>query len=95
MELDDVARRVDVVGTTLTEAGTRLAATHVAATGLCAAAPGGLGELGRALHEQAAIALSARSAEAGALGAAASALASSVASALAGYRETESRRGGS
>ena len=93
MELDSAARRVDEVGVELVDVARRLRVTHPPAAAFGADASGALGDLGRALAAQSAAAITARAAEATALGGAASALATTVIRATAAYRETDSRRG--
>ena len=91
MELESVARRVDDVGAALVDAGGRIGAVHppVAAGG-----PGAFGEVSRALSGQVANAIAARAAEARALGASATDLATAVLQATSSYRGTDAGRGG-
>jgi hypothetical protein len=94
MELELAARRVDEVGADLVDAGRRIDAVAVPASACGGAAPGALGDLGRAWDGLITAALSARTTELRVLAAAAERLAEAAGSATSAYRAAEDRRGG-
>ena len=89
MEIDDLAARIAALGDELSGASGALSRTDPGPAAFGGAAPGRLGELGRALHARTAGALAARDREAAAAGARLADLAGSLRTAAAGYRDVE------
>ncbi len=89
MGLHDLAGRLAAAGDGLGDAGARLGALDPGAEAFGADATGGLGELGRALHDTCAGALATRSRESAAHGARLVDLADTLRLAAAGYADAE------
>jgi len=89
MRLDDLASRLEMAGDELASASTTMTLIDPGARALGADLPGGLGELGRALHQRLATALTARGQEAAAHGARLADTAQTLRLAAAGYRDAE------
>ncbi len=89
MELDEVAGRLDRLGTQVTSTGTGLAGADPGPRGFGGDGPGALPALGRALHRQWLAAQSARQQEANGHGAQLIDLAVALRRAADGYRDAE------
>jgi hypothetical protein len=89
MELDELASRVDRLGTAVSRAGAELGRVDPGAAAFAGDGPGALFDLGRALHADWTAALSAREREAAAHGARLSDLAIRLRWAAEGYRDAE------
>ena len=87
--LVELAARLDHAAQTMARAGATLAGADPGSVAFGAAAPGQLGETGRALHAQLASAIGARSREAAAAGARLADTAQAVRWAAAGYLEVD------
>jgi hypothetical protein len=89
MRLDDLAGRLETAGDELAGASTTMGLVDPGARAFGADAPGGLGELGRSLHQQLTTALTARGRESAAHGARLADTAQALRLVAAGYREVE------
>jgi hypothetical protein len=89
MEVDELADRVSAVADEVSGAAARIGLTDPGAPAFGADGPGGLGELGRALHAAWSAALSAREREAAGHGARLTDLAGALGVAADGYRDAD------
>ena len=89
MRLDDLAGRLDAAGDELAGARTTMALAAPGSRALGGDAPGGPGELGRALHRTLTTALTARAREASAHGVRFAETAEAVRLAAQGYRSAD------
>ncbi|GAA3249619.1 hypothetical protein ACFO1B_52665 [Dactylosporangium siamense] len=89
MRLDDLAGRLEAAGDELAGASTTMALTDPGSRALGGDAPGGPGELGRALHRTLTTALTARSREASAHGIRFAETAEALRLAAHGYRAAD------
>ena len=92
MELDDLQRRLDSAASRLSAAAAALGRFDPGPQSLGAAAPGRLGDLGRALSTQLTAALDAHERQAGAAAGRLGGLATDMRAATAAYGETDAAR---